>query len=335
MLLTWTSVGILRSDRADTIMPGPLEPMAMSGSQDGTDRASHQMKGVPLKSRSIRTSEQQQDHAGLLEGTEQEAVADETFASNTVTGHAHLLARTEEGDLQAKERQISYYELPEESAVLHRSLHEAPKTVVRAYGPYLALDNGQTILDATGGAAVACLGHGNPTVIAAMTNQMNNVSYCHSLFFGTYAGEALAKRLIDSTEGKMSKAFIISSGSEAMESAVKMARQYFVELGQPQRSRFIARKQSYHGTTLGALGIGGHVARRAIFEPLLSSNVSHVSPCYEYRGRKDGESTEEYVSRLAQELDDEFRRVGHDKVCAFVAEPVVGAVGFPPCSNST
>jgi adenosylmethionine-8-amino-7-oxononanoate aminotransferase len=213
------------------------------------------------------------------------------------------------------------------SAVLHRSLHENPVQVVSASGVWLHLSNGRRILDATAGAAVACLGHGNVDVKAAIVDQLDAVSYCHSLFYGTPAGEGLAKSLIDSTDGKMAKAFIVSSGSEAMEAAVKMARQYFLELTPRQegRYRFIARKHSYHGTTLGSLNIGGHVARREIYEPLLSTNVSHVSPCNVYRGLGEGESIEGYVARLAKELDDEFQRVGPETVCAFVAEPIVGA----------
>jgi adenosylmethionine-8-amino-7-oxononanoate aminotransferase len=218
---------------------------------------------------------------------------------------------------------------PEEdySAVLHRSLHEKPLQVVSASGVWLQLSNGQKILDASAGAAVACLGHGNEAVKKAVVDQMDAVSYCHSLFYGTPAGEALAKSLIDSTDGKMARAFIISSGSEAMEAAVKMARQYFLELTPKQtgRYRFIARKHSYHGTTLGSLNIGGHVARREIYEPLLSTNVSHVSPCNVYRGLEEGETVGQYVARLAQELDQEFQRVGPETVCAFVAEPIVGA----------
>jgi adenosylmethionine-8-amino-7-oxononanoate aminotransferase len=217
-----------------------------------------------------------------------------------------------------------------ESAVLHRSLHDLPKRVVKASGLTLTLNNGQEIIDASGGAAVSCLGHGNEVIKQAIIDQMNTVSYCHSLFYGTAAGEALAESLVASTDHQMAKAFIVSSGSEAMEAAAKMARQYFIELkpSQPQRTRFIARQQSYHGTTLGSLSIGGHVARRELYEPMLSSNTSHVSPCYAYRGMLEGESTESYVSRLAKELDEEFQLVGPETVCAFVAEPVVGAVSL-------
>lgn len=213
------------------------------------------------------------------------------------------------------------------SAVLHRSLLSDPLKVVSASGNYLYLSNGQKILDATGGAAVSCLGHGNERVKNAMIAQMETVSYCHSLFYATSAAEELATELIDSTDGKMARAFIVSSGSEAMEAAMKLSRQYFLELkpSQPQRTKFIARKESYHGTTLGALSMSGHVARRALFEPMLLGNISRVSACNAYRGMQEAESDEEYVNRLAKELDDEFQRLGPDTVCAFVAEPVVGA----------
>ena len=240
------------------------------------------------------------------------------------TGARHL---QRDGDMNKSTNDESDTNGGGHSSVLHRSLHTNPKKVVKAEGLILTLEDGQEIIDATGGAAVACLGHGNQEVKKAILDQMDVVSYCHSLFYATNVAEELAQSLVDSTDGQMARAFIVSSGSEAMEAAVKMARQYFLELkpSQPQRVNFIARKQSYHGTTLGSLAIGGHVARRELYEPLLSKNVSHVSPCYAYRGLKEGESTAAYVNRLADELDAEFQRVGPDSVCAFVAEPVVGA----------
>lgn len=217
---------------------------------------------------------------------------------------------------------------PPTSAVLHRSSHQLPEKVIRANGNWLTLENGQRILDATGGAAVACLGHGQARVMKAIQSQSDQVSFCSSFFFTNNGAENLARYLVESTQGRMAKAFLVSSGSEAMESAMKLARQYFLELQdpQPQRTRFIARRQSYHGTTLGALSVGGHVARRALFEPIMHTNASHVSPCFAYRGKRDGESLQSFVSRLAQELEDEFQAVGPSSVCAFVAEPVVGAV---------
>ncbi|KAL9087403.1 MAG: hypothetical protein Q9165_006700 [Trypethelium subeluteriae] len=233
-----------------------------------------------------------------------------------------------------------------QSAVLHRSLHTLPLTVIGGQGSYLHLANGQRILDASTGAAVACLGHGHPRIAAAVAAQMSTISYAHSLFFSSDAAEELCRLLVNSTalpshsassgssgfsagEPTMTRAYIVSSGSEAMEAALKLARQYFLELPvpQPQRTRFIARRESYHGNTLGALGVGGHAGRREKYAPILVGGdvVSHVSACNAYRGMREGETEEEYAERLAEELDAEFERVGGDKVCAFVAEPVVGA----------
>ena len=272
-------------------------------------------------------------------------VNDESNGTNRYT-NAHANGHTNghtNGHIQVKEQNAT----KDISHVLHRSLHQDPKHAVYAKGNYLYLSNGQKIFDATGGAAVACLGHGDEryvpkgtfhnavfylltprSVQQAVMKQMNSISYCHSLFFATNATEDLANILIETTYGEMSRVFIVSSGSEAMESALKLARQYHCEKTPPEKERthFIARKQSYHGTTLGALAAGGHVSRRALFEPMLSTNVSHVSPCYNYRGRESIiESEETYVRRLEAELEAEFKRIGPEKVAAFIAEPVVGA----------
>ncbi|KAJ5146717.1 Pyridoxal phosphate-dependent transferase major region subdomain 2 [Penicillium atrosanguineum] len=213
------------------------------------------------------------------------------------------------------------------SAVLHRDTRFVPKKAIGGQGCYINLEDGTKFLDSTGGAAVSCLGHGNEKVNRMIKDQLDQLAYCHSAFFGTQVSEDLASFLTESTGGKLSKLFVVSSGSEAIEAALKLARQYFLELPTPQdqRTRFIARLPSYHGTTLGALGAGGHVLRRQPFEPLLAKNTSHVSPCYAYRGKKDRESDADYVARLATELDAEFQRVGPESVCAFIAEPVVGA----------
>ncbi|KAF2843726.1 adenosylmethionine-8-amino-7-oxononanoate aminotransferase [Patellaria atrata CBS 101060] len=214
------------------------------------------------------------------------------------------------------------------SAVLHRSLKVDPLKVIAASGINLQLSNGQEILDATGGAAVSCLGHGSQRVQKAIMAQMDiGVSYCHSMFFSTTASEGLAEELIASTNGQMAKAFIVGSGSESMEAALKLSRQYYLELKPPQlkRDKFISRHESYHGITLGALAAGGHKARRGPFEPLLAKITSQVSACNSYRGMKDGETEGQYVERLRAELDAEFVRVDPKTVCAFIAEPVVGA----------
>ncbi|KAI9932281.1 hypothetical protein ASPWEDRAFT_39839 [Aspergillus wentii DTO 134E9] len=214
-----------------------------------------------------------------------------------------------------------------QSAMLHRDTRFIPKKAISSKGSYIYLEDGQKFLDSTGGAAVSCLGHGNEQVNQAIVDQIKQISYCHTAFFGTQVSEDLASFMVDSTGGKLTKLFVVSSGSEAIEASLKLARQYFLELPspQPQRTRFIARLPSYHGATLGALSAGGHVLRRQPFEPILSQNTSHISPCYAYRDKKEGESDGDYVARLAAELDAEFQRVGPETVCAFLAEPVVGA----------
>ncbi|EGX95642.1 aminotransferase [Cordyceps militaris CM01] len=202
-----------------------------------------------------------------------------------------------------------------------------PLQVVAAHGTAMRFSNGHEVEDTTGGASVACLGHGNKRVRQAMIDQMDKFSYCNSMFFGHQVGEDLATELINGTGNAMAKAYIVSSGSEAMDAAMKMARQYYMELSpkQPKRINFIAREGSYHGTTLGGLSMSGHVARRSLFLDMLLQNVHRVSACNAYRGMKPGQTAEEYVEQLADELDKKFQQLGPDTVCAFVAEPVVGA----------
>ncbi|KAJ5669420.1 hypothetical protein N7462_010490 [Penicillium macrosclerotiorum] len=211
-------------------------------------------------------------------------------------------------------------------SVLYHQLRQKPLNIVGGKGSYLLTDDGLRILDATCGAAVSCLGHSDKRVHEAILEQLQKVPYCYSLYFTNSAAENLSKILVDSTCGKMSRAFIVSSGTEAVEASLKMAVQYFMELPnpQPQRVNFIARKQSYHGNTLGSLSVGHHVGRRALYEKVLAKNVHHVSQCYPYREMRTGEAMEDYIQRLSQELDDEFQRLGPDTVCAFVTETMSG-----------
>ncbi|EED21164.1 aminotransferase, putative [Talaromyces stipitatus ATCC 10500] len=210
------------------------------------------------------------------------------------------------------------------SSVLYSNIGNPPTQIIKGEGHYLLTEDGLKLFDATSGAAVAALGHNNPEIKAAIVEQLETLDYCYLPFFTSAAAEKICSFLTESTGGEMSKVFIVSSGTEAVEASLKMARQYFVELGQLPRTKFIARKQSYHGNTLGSLATGFHKGRRAIYEPILAANVSHVSPCYAYRGCKSGESDEEYVNRLAKELEDEFQSQGPDTVCAFIAETVSG-----------
>jgi adenosylmethionine-8-amino-7-oxononanoate aminotransferase len=190
---------------------------------------------------------------------------------------------------------------------------------------------GREYIDACGGAAVSCLGHGHPDVLAAMHAQIDRVAYAHTSFFTTDVAEELADTLIADAPAGMSHVYLVSGGSEAMEAALKMARQYFVESGEPDRCVFIGRRQSYHGNTLGALAVGGNEWRRKQFAPLLV-DVARVSPCYEYRDRRADETPEAYSERLAVELEAKIAEVGSGRVIAFVAETVVGATAgaVPP-----
>lgn len=208
--------------------------------------------------------------------------------------------------------------------VLHRHLKTLPPRAVSGQGPYLIDESGKRYLDGSGGAAVSCLGHGHPDVMAAMHQQIDRLAYAHTSFFTTEPAEELADFLIETAPPGMSHVYFVSGGSEAMEAALKMARQYFVEIGQPQRRHFIARKQSYHGNTLGALAVGGNEWRRAQFDPLLI-DVTHVSACYAYRGQLPGETPWQYGQRLLLELEQAMQELGPDNVIAFVAETIGGA----------
>ena len=214
--------------------------------------------------------------------------------------------------------------------VMHRQLRKTPPVAVSGTGITIVDAEGRQYLDASGGAAVSCLGHGHPDVTRAMHAQIEEICYAHTSFFTTRVAEALADNLVAHAPPGLTQVYLVSGGSEAIEAALKLARQYFVEIGQPQRSRFIARRQSYHGNTLGALAVGGNAWRRRQFAPLLI-DVLHVAPCYEYRDRRHDETPEAYGERLARELERELERIGPDRVIAFVAETVVGAtVGAVP-----
>ncbi|HEY3075375.1 MAG TPA: aspartate aminotransferase family protein [Burkholderiales bacterium] len=208
--------------------------------------------------------------------------------------------------------------------VFHRNpLHSYP-VAVAGDGAYLYDREGRRYLDASGGAAVSCLGHSDRAVIDAIQRQLEALPFAHTSFFTNEPMEALADALIDAAPRPLDKVYFTSGGSEAMEAALKLARQYFVERGEPQRAHIIGRRQSYHGNTLGALAAGGNLWRRRQFEPLLIA-ATHVSPCYAYRDQRAGESDAAYVARLAAELEAEIARLGVDKVIAFVAETVAGA----------
>jgi adenosylmethionine-8-amino-7-oxononanoate aminotransferase len=212
--------------------------------------------------------------------------------------------------------------------VFHRDPRNRYPVAVRGEGAYLVDRDGKRYLDASGGAAVSCLGHSDQAVVAAVKRQLEKLPFAHTSFFSNEPMEALADALIERAPKSFDKVYFVSGGSEAVEAALKLARQYFVEKGEPQRAHVVGRRQSYHGNTLGALAVGGNAWRRRQFEPLLIE-ASHVSPCYAYRGKQPGEGDAAYVERLGRELEALFQQ---KSVIAFVAETVAGATlgAVPP-----
>ncbi|HZZ11454.1 MAG TPA: aspartate aminotransferase family protein [Paraburkholderia sp.] len=217
------------------------------------------------------------------------------------------------------------------TTVFHRAPKQRLPVAVAGDGIEIIDSTGKRYIDACGGAAVSCLGHSNARVIDAIRRQSQQLPYAHTSFFTTPAAEALADRLVASAPAGLDHVYFVSGGSEAIEAALKLARQYFVEKGETQRRHFIARRQSYHGNTLGALAIGGNAWRREPFLPMLIE-AHHVSPCYAYREQRDGETEEAFAQRLADELEQKILELGADTVAAFVAETVVGATAgaVPP-----
>lgn len=197
-------------------------------------------------------------------------------------------------------------------------------TAVSAAGCWIVDSDGKRYLDGSGGAAVSCLGHTHPKVVEAVRAQIGKLEFAHTAFFTNEPAEQLADVLAEQAPGDLSRVYIVAGGSEAVEAALKLARQFHVENGDAGRYKFISRRQSYHGNTLGALNAGGQPQRKAIFEPMLPG-IDQVSPCYAYREKLDSESDDDYGTRLARELEDKILELGPDSVAAFMAETVSGA----------
>ncbi len=217
------------------------------------------------------------------------------------------------------------------SHVFGRHTKADPPVIAGGEGCYLIDTAGKRYLDGSGGAAVSCLGHGDAQVIEAIKAQLDTIAYAHTGFFTSQPAERLADALVAKAPAGIDRVYFVSGGSEAVEAAIKLARQYFLEKGEPKRHRVIARRQSYHGNTLGALAAGGNAWRREPFAPLMIE-TSHIAPCYAYRDRHEGESEFDYGQRVANELEVEIERLGPETVMAFIAEPVVGATmgAVPP-----
>jgi adenosylmethionine-8-amino-7-oxononanoate aminotransferase len=203
--------------------------------------------------------------------------------------------------------------------------------VVGGRGIELVAADGRRFIDACGGAAVSCLGHGHPVVTRAIARQAGTFAYAHTSFFTNEPAEALADCLATAAPAGLSRVYFVDNGSAAVETALKMARQYQIERGAPGRTRVISRMQSYHGNTLGALAVSGNAGRRAPYEPFLFE-ASRIEPCFEYRHARKGQTAEEYGRQAADALEAELLRVGPETVMAFIAETVVGATtgAVPP-----
>jgi len=210
------------------------------------------------------------------------------------------------------------------SHVFPRSMKTRPPVAVFSDGCYITDAAGKRYLDGSGGAAVSCLGHGHPAVVDAVQTQLGKLAFAHTGFFSSEPAEALASLLVKHAPEGLAHVYFVSGGSESVEAALKLARQFFVEKGEPDRHKVISRRQSYHGNTLGALAAGGNMWRRQAFQPLLIE-TSLIAPCFAYRDRGAEESEAEYGQRVADELDAEIQRLGPESVMAFIAEPVVGA----------
>ncbi|WP_024673446.1 aspartate aminotransferase family protein [Pseudomonas syringae] len=216
------------------------------------------------------------------------------------------------------------------SKVIYKNLNTSPILATGGAGVWLEDATGKRYLDTCGGVAVSSLGHGHPRIAAAFEREAKKLAWAHAGSFTTQAAEQLAESLV-AASGGLARAQFLSGGSEVMELAMKIAYQYQCERGLPDKSVFISRRQSYHGSTLGTLSISGNPQRQSVFGPLLPK-AEFVSPCYAYRDQRHDESEEQYATRLAEELDQKIRSLGSENVAAFFAETVVGSTNgaVPP-----
>lgn len=210
------------------------------------------------------------------------------------------------------------------SHVFGRNARTDLPVAVSGEGCYLIDRDGKRYLDGSGGAAVSCLGHSNDEVKEAIKQQLDALAFAHTGFFTSEPAEALADKLIKHAPEGLDRVYFVSGGSEAVEAAIKLARQYHVERGEDERDILIARRQSYHGNTLGALAASGNLWRRQMFNPILVE-TRHIAPCYAWRDQRLDETAFAYGQRVANELEAEILALGPDKVMGFIAEPVVGA----------
>lgn len=209
-------------------------------------------------------------------------------------------------------------------SVFYRSPRHQYPLGMRGEGVYLYDSTGKQYLDGSGGAAVSCLGHGNAEVIEAVREQVGKLAYAHTAFFTNEPQEALAAGVASRFSEADARVYFSAGGSEANETAIKLAKQYWMARGQPSKSIFISRNQSYHGNTLGALALSGSPGRRAIYQSIIA-DWPKIDPCFPYRLQQENESDEDYAERAANSLDAAIVAAGAENVAAFFAETVSGA----------
>ena len=210
------------------------------------------------------------------------------------------------------------------NSVFYRSPGHAMPVAAKGDGIRIIDSAGKAYIDASGGAAVSCLGHSDPDVIAAIKAQIDDIAFAHTSFFTSPPAEELGDLLVSKAPTGLEMVYFVSGGSEAVEAALLLARQFAVEKGEASRTRFIARELGYHGNTFGALSVSSNRWRREMFTDMLA-DVSHIAPCFPYRYQHDGENDEAYAERAAGALEEEILRLGPETVCAFIAETVGGA----------
>ena len=210
------------------------------------------------------------------------------------------------------------------TAVFSRDLHHQYPVAVSGSGMHLYDQHDREYLDMCGGAAVSCLGHQHPAVVSALQEQIGKMAYAHTAFFSNEPQEQLAAQLVQAFGDEGARAYFACGGSEANETAMKFAWQYWRAQNQPTKVKIISRTHSYHGNTFGALSVSGHPARRSVMGDILN-DWPRIDPCYAYRYQLAGETEEEYGARAARQLEQTIEREGAETIAAFIVEPVAGA----------
>lgn len=220
------------------------------------------------------------------------------------------------------------------SKVFYRNPHQEYPRGLRGEGVYLYDTDGKQYLDGSGGAAVSCVGHLHPYVIAAIKRQIEELAYAHTAFFTNEPQERLAAHLAARFGSDNARVYFLSGGSEANEAAIKLARMYWLSQGRDKKHIVVSRDQSYHGNTLGALSLSGNPGRRDIYAPMLH-DWPRIDPCYAYRHQREDESDHDYGLRAARSLEAAIEEHGADNIAAFIAETVVGATlgAVPPTAD--